>query len=90
MFIEALGASKDLSLLEQIVGCTRTLNELLDDTVMMHVDEPDGSFARSIRDVSLSFHQLVRLMRQCLSAMYDITDQSLDLSHLQVVMPSAA
>jgi hypothetical protein len=91
LFCEAIMlTAKDLSTLAPIDSCARALSELLDDIVMLHADEPDGSFTRGIADITKLFEQLVHLMRESLTIINGLSQPPVDLRQLGVLMLSAA
>jgi hypothetical protein len=91
LFVEALAnAGEQMSLAQKIDSSAHSIGARLDDLVMMHVDEPDGSFARGIAELVQSFESLVRLMRESLQVMRVEGVESLDLRHLQVLLRRAA
>lgn len=91
LYVESLvGTTGDGPLVAQINERSRAVDELLDDIVMLHVDEPDGSFSIAMGELLSSFEQLVGLMRESLTLMPGRSEETLDVRHLQVLMRSAA
>ncbi len=91
LYVEALiGAVGDGPLVAQINERARAVDELLDDIVMLHVDEPDGSFFRGMSELLSSFEQLVTLMRDSLPSLAGQSEETLDVRHLQVLLRNAA
>jgi len=68
----------------------RKLDEMLEDIVMLHVDEPDGSFARSLAQLISTFEAVVQLMRDSLSSWSEGLGEIIDTEHLQMLSREAA
>ena len=66
------------------------VRELLHDLVNLHIDEPDGSFAVGLSELTAEFEQLIRVMRESLASLNHEQSDGLDLSHLQVLATQAA
>lgn len=91
LFIESLELTAECRLLSaQLTACAVSLDERLDDIVMLHVDEPDGAFASAMETILKLFEQLVGLMRDCLPGLSGLADRTVDVRHLQVIMRNAA
>ncbi|MBY0549736.1 MAG: hypothetical protein K2W95_20850 [Candidatus Obscuribacterales bacterium] len=80
----------DLSILDRIESCASSLDGLLDDIVMLHSDEPDGSFAIGIDVISECFDRLLRMVRDSLALVTQEDAQPSDIKQLQVLMLYAA
>jgi len=91
IFVEALArTSADRSMLKSINNCANRLSELLDDLVMLHVNEPDGSFLRGLSDLTKEFESLVGLMGGSLAFLIEHNTEISDRQPLQVFLPQAA
>jgi len=91
LFVQALTRTNaDRSILTKINNCANSLNELLDDLVMLHVNEPDGSFLLGLSDLTKEFENLVGLMGRNLAFLIEHGSEISDRQALQVLLPQAA
>jgi hypothetical protein len=87
LFVEALArTSTDHS---QLSRRAHVLRELLEDIVMLHADEPDGSFLRGLGVIAKAFQQLVSSMRATLHGLSEGNEQKFESTE-RVFMLSAA
>ncbi len=66
------------------------VEDLLEELVMLHVDEPDGAFARGIARLLRAFDELIEIMQQCLSRMSSAELSYLDSRYLGALMRQSA